>query len=49
MPNLTAKKVENLRQPGFHGDGEALYLKVGIGGAKSWILRTDPPDAGTAP
>jgi integrase len=40
MPNLTAKKVENLRQPGFHGDGEGLYLKVGSGGAKSWILRT---------
>ena len=40
MPKLTAKKVENLRAPGFHGDGEGLYLKVGSGGAKSWILRT---------
>jgi len=40
VPKLTAKKVENLRQPGFHGDGEGLYLKVGKGGAKSWILRT---------
>jgi Arm DNA-binding domain len=40
MPKLTAKKVENLREPGFYGDGEGLYLKVGTGGAKSWILRT---------
>jgi len=40
MPRLTAKKVENLKEPGFHGDGEGLYLKVGKGGAKSWILRT---------
>jgi integrase len=40
MPKLTAKKVEILREPGFYGDGEGLYLKVGTGGAKSWILRT---------
>jgi integrase len=40
MPKLTAKKVANLREPGFYGDGEGLYLKVGTGGAKSWILRT---------
>jgi integrase len=40
MPKLTAKKVDNLREPGFYGDGEGLYLKVGTGGAKSWILRT---------
>ena len=40
MPKLTAKKVENLKEPGFYGDGEGLYLKVGKGGAKSWILRT---------
>lgn len=40
MPTLTAKKVSSLREPGFYGDGEGLYLKVGTGGAKSWILRT---------
>ncbi len=40
MPKLTAKKVENIREPGFHGDSEGCYLKVGTGGAKSWILRT---------
>ncbi len=40
MPKLTAKKVDSLRDKGFYGDGEGLYLKVGSGGAKSWILRT---------
>lgn len=40
MAKLTAKKVDNLKEPGFYGDGEGLYLKVGAGGAKSWILRT---------
>lgn len=40
MPKLTAKKVDALQEPGFYGDGEGLYLKVGAGGSKSWILRT---------
>lgn len=40
MPKLTAKKVGSLKKPGFYGDGEGLYLKVGKGGARSWILRT---------
>ena len=40
MPKLTARKVDNLREPGFYGDGEGLYLKVGTGRSKSWILRT---------
>ncbi|MCB1328008.1 MAG: tyrosine-type recombinase/integrase [Maritimibacter sp.] len=40
MAKLTAKKVDSLKSPGFYGDGEGLYLKVGMGGAKSWILRT---------
>lgn len=40
MPKLNARKVETLREPGFYGDGEGLYLKVGAGGSKSWILRT---------
>lgn len=39
MPRLTAKKVENLKEPDFYGDGEGLYLKVGKAEAKSWILR----------
>ena len=40
MAKLTAKKVENLRKPGFYGDGEGLYLKVSRSGGRSWILRT---------
>ena len=40
MPRLSVKKVSSLKKPGFYGDGEGLYLKVGSGGAKSWILRT---------
>jgi len=35
---LTAKKADNLRKPGFYGDGEGLNLKVGAGGTKSWML-----------
>ncbi len=40
MPNLTARKVETIREPGMHGDGGGLYLRVGPTGAKSWIVRT---------
>ena len=40
MEKLSAKKVSVLKEPGFYGDGEGLYLKVGARGAKSWILRT---------
>ncbi|MDQ2089752.1 tyrosine-type recombinase/integrase [Marimonas arenosa] len=40
MAKLNAKRVEALKEPGFYGDGEGLYLKVGVAGAKSWILRT---------
>lgn len=40
MPKLTARKVETLKEPGMHGDGEGLYLRVGPTLAKSWILRT---------
>lgn len=40
MPKLTARKVETLRDRGFYGDGDGLYLRIGPTGAKSWILRT---------
>ncbi len=40
MPNLTARKVEAIKEPGMYGDGEGLYLRVGPTLAKSWILRT---------
>lgn len=40
MAKLTAKKVDSLKEPGFYGDGEGLYLKVSKSGGRSWILRT---------
>lgn len=36
---LTAIQVRKLG-PGFHGDGDGLYLRVSDGGGRSWILRT---------
>ncbi|MDH3265084.1 MAG: tyrosine-type recombinase/integrase [Paracoccaceae bacterium] len=39
MPKLTAKRVDSLKEPGFYGDGEGLYLKVSRSGGRSWILR----------
>ncbi|MBA3324826.1 MAG: integrase arm-type DNA-binding domain-containing protein [Rhodobacteraceae bacterium] len=40
MPKLTARKVDSLKAPGMHGDGDGLYLRVGPTGSRSWILRT---------
>ncbi len=40
MPRLTVKSVAKLVEPGLYGDGQGLYLRVGAGGAKSWVLRT---------
>ena len=40
MPKLNARKVETTLEPGMHGDGGGLYLRVGPTGSKSWILRT---------
>jgi integrase len=34
---LTAIKVQKLKQPGYHADGGGLFLQV-KGGAKSWIF-----------
>jgi integrase len=38
---LTAKKIEKTKAPGRYRDGlvRGLYLQVGDGGAKSWVLR----------
>jgi integrase len=36
---LTAKEVERAKAPGLYGDGKGLWLRVGDGAAKSWILR----------
>ena len=39
MGKLTATQLRALRAPGMYGDGDGLYLKVGRGGAHSWIQR----------
>ena len=39
MAKLTALKARHLVEPGRYSDGDGLYLLVGPGGAKSWILR----------
>ena len=36
---LTAATVKALSEPGMHGDGRGLYLRVAKGGSKGWILR----------
>ena len=36
---LTVKRIERLTEPGRHGDGGGLYLRVAPGGSKQWILR----------
>ena len=36
---LTARQVATAKGPALIGDGGGLYLKVGDGGAKSWIVR----------
>ena len=36
---LTAKAVENLKQPGLHADGKNLHLRIASGGTKGLIFR----------
>lgn len=36
---LSAAFVRSVRDPGLHGDGQGLYLKVDPSGAKRWIQR----------
>ncbi|WP_413208164.1 tyrosine-type recombinase/integrase [Rhodospirillum sp. A1_3_36] len=36
---LTAREVEAKSEPGYHADGDGLYLQVTAKGAKSWIYR----------
>lgn len=38
MGKLTARQVQTLG-PGYHADGDGLYLQVTKSGARSWILR----------
>jgi Arm DNA-binding domain len=37
---LTTRGVQALHTPGRYADGGGLYLLVGPGGSKSWVLRT---------
>lgn len=39
IDRLTDRKVKTLQAPGYHADGNGLYLCVKPSGAKSWILR----------
>jgi integrase len=36
---LTARMVEQLKKPGYYGDGGGLVLRVGDGGSKVWLYR----------
>ncbi|MEB8387423.1 integrase arm-type DNA-binding domain-containing protein [Rhodobacteraceae bacterium KMM 6894] len=40
MYKLSKRRVDTVKEPGFYGDGEGLYLSVKRTGSKSWILRT---------
>ena len=35
---LSARKVETIRKPGYHADGEGLYLVVDKSGARRWAF-----------
>lgn len=39
MGSLTATAVKAANAPGRYGDGEGLFLLVGNGGSKSWMVR----------
>jgi integrase len=35
---LSARKVETIAKPGYHADGEGLYLVVDVSGARRWAF-----------
>jgi integrase len=39
VERLTALQAKRATTPGLLGDGKGLYLRVGDGGARSWVLR----------
>jgi len=39
MGKLTAKLIENLREPGKYEDGDGLRLVIGQGASRKWVLR----------
>lgn len=38
MPSLTVRKVQSLKEPGMHGDGGGLYLRIGKAGVSLGYL-----------
>lgn len=40
MSKLTTRTVRTATKRGMLADGEGLYLRIGPGGGKSWVLRT---------
>ena len=39
VKKLTALGIDRLKKPGYHNDGDGLYLQVAPGGSKSWVFR----------
>src|SRR3954468_1217475 len=35
---LSARTVETITEPGYHADGDGLYLKVDASGARRWTF-----------
>jgi len=36
---LTTRKVDAAKRPGYHSDGAGLYLQIAKGGTKAWVFR----------
>lgn len=36
---LTARSIATIKDPGLHGDGNGLYLKVTKQSTRSWVFR----------
>ncbi len=39
MTKLSVARIKKLSEPGLHGDGGTLYLRVTPGGTKCWVQR----------
>jgi hypothetical protein len=38
IQNLTARKCETIKEPGYYADGQNLYLQVSKALSKSWLF-----------
>jgi hypothetical protein len=36
---LTSRKINTAKKPGYYGDGGGLYLQVSTRGTRSWVYR----------